>query len=513
MTSGVKHTYKYVKEYIESYEYTLLSTEYLNDTTKLTIMCPHGHIYDVTFNSFKRGTRCKKCVGNEKHSQKYIENECIKRGYKLLNEYVNGKTKLILEDREGYLYSVTWDSFGQGCNPLRFSRFNLYTIRNIKLWIKTNAVGYELLSTEFKNAGKDKLLFRCPEGHEFPMSWHNLQQGNRCPICAGKQVTPENCVAVTDTWMIPYFKNKEDAYIHSHGSNDIIEVKCPHCGKEKKMTINKIYTRKSIGCNCGDGTSYPEKFVMSMLDQSKIEYTKEYSPLWSNKKRYDFYLPDYNCIIETHGEQHYKQSTRGRSLQEEQENDRYKKELALENGIDYYIVLDCRESNLKYIKNSILESELNNLFNLSQVYWLKCDEFAISNRVKEVCDYWHLHNEINNEELTTTNVAKTFKLNICTIIDYLRKGTKLKWCNYNSELEQKKASSKSGKLNGKPVEIFKDGKSLGVFFSCVELERQSEKLFGIKLLQGGISSVCRGEQNTHRGYTFKYISKEEYEKK
>lgn len=33
------------------------------------------------------------------------------------------------------------------------------------------------------------------------------------------------------------------------------------------------------------------------------------------------------------------------------------------------------------------------------------------------------------------------------------------------------------------------------------------------MLQGGISSVCHGKQKTHRGYTFKYISKEEYEER
>ena len=60
---------------------------------------------------------------------------------------------------------------------------------------------------------------------------------------------------------------------------------------------------------------------------------------------------------------------------------------------------------------------------------------------------------------------------------------------------------------------FKDGKSLGIFESCTELSKQSEKTFGIKLLCSAISSVCHGKQKTHRGYTFKYISKEEYEER
>lgn len=67
-------------------------------------------------------------------------------------------------------------------------------------------------------------------------------------------------------------------------------------------------------------------------------------------------------------------------------------------------------------------------------------------------------------------------------------------------------SGKNGKSTGKPVEIFKDEKSLGVFPSCCELERQSEELFGVKLLQGNISAVCRGEWNQYYGFTFRYTN-------
>ena len=47
-----------------------------------------------------------------------------------------------------------------------------------------------------------------------------------------------------------------------------------------------------------------------------------------------FYLPKYNCIIETHGLQHYEESSMtSRSLQEEIDNDLFKQEMALKNGI------------------------------------------------------------------------------------------------------------------------------------------------------------------------------------
>lgn len=434
-------------------------------------------------------------------TQEEIEKEIKKRGYMLMDKYINSSIKMTLKDKEGFLYSITWDNFKHNKNPMKFYKNNPYTIQNIKLWMKVNAVGYKLLSEKYIN-NHDKLLFQCPKGHEFSMCWRDFKQGHRCNICAGRCVTTDNCISTTDSWMIKYFKNKEDVYIHTSQSNQKVSVVCPNCGKEKEMIISSIYKHKSICCTCSDGTSYPEKFTMELLNQLNVKYVTQLSKTlfsWCDKYKYDFYLHDYNCIIETHGGQHYKQSTRGRSLQEEQENDKLKKELALNNGISNYVELDCRYSKLEYIKNSILNSELNNLFNLNNIDWVQCEEFALSNKVKQVCDYWREHNEINNEDLTTTDISRIFNLSVTTIQRYLNKGVKLGWCNYDNT----KGIQKKNK-GGKPVEIFKNSKSLGVFESCSELERQSEKLFGIKLNNRKIASVCRGERPHHKGYTFKY---------
>lgn len=145
------------------------------------------------------------------------------------------------------------------------------------------------------------------------------------------------------------------------------------------------------------------------------------------------------------------------------------------------------------------------MFDLSNIDWFKCEEFALSNKVKQTCDYWREHNEINNEGLTTTDIGKIFNLNKNTIARYLKKGKILGWCNYDSKEESLKIGIKVGVLSGKPVEVFKNGESLGVFPSCSELERQSEKLFGVKLLNSNISQVCNGKKSQYKGFTFKYI--------
>ena len=178
-----------------------------------------------------------------------------------------------------------------------------------------------------------------------------------------------------------------------------------------------------------------------------------------NDKRYDFYF-EYNnekYIVETHGEQHYVHSfigCGGDTVDKVQKNDEFKKELALANGIkeDNYIIIDCRSSTLDWIKdndNGILNSRLNGLFDLSQIDWLKVEEFALSNRVKEACE---LKN--SNSNLTTNKIGKLMG-GYCkgTIQNWLQQGNKLGWCNYNAKEEMRK--NKGGK-NAKPVEIFRD---------------------------------------------------------
>ena len=101
-----------------------------------------------------------------------------------------------------------------------------------------------------------------------------------------------------------------------------------------------------------------------------------------------------------------------------------------------------------------------------------------------------------------------------TIREWLKIGNENGFCEYNPKEEMIKNMIKNNKMYcSKPIEIFKNGLSLGIFISASELERQSEKIFGDKLLQGSISMVCTGKKLYYKGYTFKYITKEEYNKR
>ena len=268
--------------------------------------------------------------------------------------------------------------------------------------------------------------YKCLEcGNEDWSTEHHYKEGNGCNVCGKfpkKLVLGINTIWDKARWMCDLGISEEDAKNNFPQSANKIEVVCPLCGNKKKCQIRNVYNNKSIGCICDDKQSYPEKFMYSIFKQLDIEFETQYSPKWIKGKRYDFYIPKFNAIIEVHGEQHYNYTGRGRSLQEEQENDKLKEEIALNNGINY-IVIDCRKSELDWIKDNILKSKLNNLFDLDNINWFKCEKFAISNNlIKIACEY-----KKNNPNMTCAEIGRIIGYERHAIKRWIEKGKKLNW--------------------------------------------------------------------------------------
>ena len=339
----------------------------------------------------------------------------------------------------------------------------------------------------------------------------SLERGSGCSCCCSSpQIVVKDINSIysniNNIWMIKFLKNIKDIYNHNVTSSDKVQVICPNCKGEKEIQISTLYTRHSIGCRCDDNQPYPEKFMHNVLTQLCLNFQTQLTKTnfsWCKNYRYDFYfeLNGEQYIVETHGSQHYKESGQGRTLKEEQENDKLKKKLALTNGIksENYIIIDCRKSELKWIKQNLLNSKLNELFNLNIIDWLNAEEFACCNLVKIICDYKMKYN------CSVSELSDIFKYDKTTIRNWLKSGVDLKWYDYCAKDENAKSGKINSKLNCKPIEILKNGISLGCFESATELERQSEKLFGVKLGHSAIARVCNGKKMQYKEFTFKYI--------
>lgn len=269
--------------------------------------------------------------------------------------------------------------------------------------------------------------------------------GTRCPYCAGNKVLKGfNDLWTTHPEIANCLVDRDIGYRISYSGHSKQDFICPKCGCCIKGVRVRDAIRYNLSCPCcSDGVSYPERFVSNMLRQLKIRYKHDGITSWSGLKRYDFYIEDLSLIIETHGEQHYDENKQwANSLEELQLNDQCKMELAVSNGIKHYIVLDCRESDADFIRASILNSELVELFDLSMIDWKKCAADSCKSNVVMACDLW------NSGIHSAKEISEIMCLTRTTIINYLNKGTKYGICDYDGK-EQMRLSMARNTNNGK----------------------------------------------------------------
>jgi hypothetical protein len=370
----------------------------------------------------------------------------------------------------------------------------LYKVGNI---IEVNSGKLEILKQVSRNKGKFRYLCRClNDNYEFESYESNLSIGYGCPVCAGQKIMKGvNDVATTDTWMVSLFKNIEDAYIYSHYCEKEVEFICPICKEIINNKICNVFANKSISCpSCSDGISFPNKIMFNLLTQIQVDFINEYNPDWAKPRKYDFYIPSMNLIIEMDGGLGHGNNDNlmnGQTKEESKQIDDYKDKLAEEYGIEKPIRIDCDYSNMEtrfeYIKQNILDNKrLNKLFNLINIDWDIILRNSCSSIVKKT---W----ELFNKGYDTNRISRELKISDGTIRVYLKRGNKLNECDYKSDealIEGRKLGVKRMlEITSKKII---DTNNMDVFPSISEMERTK------KLGKGTISNYCSGKNNTIR---------------
>jgi len=179
-------TYEHVREFIESEGYSLLSKEYKNNMTKMDVICSKGHQYKTTWANFRQGYRCNVCsINNRRFTYKEVKEHIESTGYKFLSkEYKKIDDKITLMCIKGHIYNVTYNHFKRGRRCHICSGSKKYDYDDIKQKMKNEE--YKLISKRYNNAF-GKLDIICPYNHEFKMRWNDFQQGHRCPKCVNKE--------------------------------------------------------------------------------------------------------------------------------------------------------------------------------------------------------------------------------------------------------------------------------------------------------------------------------------
>jgi len=223
---------KFIKIEFAKENYKLLTTEYINNSQKLEYICPKGHKHSISWNKWQYGRRCPFCyIESErglatKKTIGYVKREFEKKGYKLLTgKYINARQKLDYVCPQGHKHSITWDGWTSGHRCPYCAGVVKPTIEFIKSeFAKEN---YILLTTKYKN-NRQKLKYKCPNGHQHNISWGSWISGHRCIYCSYIKLSETKRASIKN---IKFEFEKEGynlltgGYINAHQKLDCI---CPN---------------------------------------------------------------------------------------------------------------------------------------------------------------------------------------------------------------------------------------------------------------------------------------------
>lgn len=436
------------------------------------------------------------------HDQYVIELNNTNPNLETLERYINGSTPIMHKCK---ICDYKWPIrprnvlHGDGC-PNCSKRRKRKHIEYVEEVAQLNP-NIEVIGTYVNR--HTKILHKCKiDGYEWNPDPGRILSGGGCPVCSHRTIGKnfENSIWTSEyrDLFAKYMTEEQMKQIMPNSGKKTTMI-CPDCGKQKLISPNNLFQTHNLGCECSDNISYPNKFIYAMLNQLDIAYIPECIFEWSDKKRYDIYIPSLNCIIENHGIQHYENSfssAGGKTLEEEQANDTYKRNMALKNGIFNYIVLDCRQSDMDWIQNSVKCSLLSQFFDLSAINWDKCNEFACSNLVKTAAKLW-------NNGLGVYKIVNEMHLSDATVVRYLKRANKCGLCDYTKENSYKRMGESNRGSNHHMARIAIQLTNELQIIRLWKCMTDAELELHINMKQ--ISRCCYDHKRTAGGYLWRFL--------
>ena len=341
----------------------------------------------------------------------------------------------------------------------------------------------------------------------FSKAESGMKRGTGCPFCTNQKIL----VGFNDMWttnpdLASMLKDPEDGYKYSAGSNVKLDWICPDC-KTEILQKSPRYIIDLCGgvlpCkNCGNGVSYPNRLMFNILTELGIDFLPEQSFTWSQRKVYDFVV-NADTIIEMHGLQHYEDGF-SRSAKEQQKIDKLKYDLAMKNGIKNYIIIDSRVSDVNFIFNNILNSQLSRMFDLSI---LNIDEIDAKSRKKFLFALTDCLNA-NGQDVQAT--AEELKIDISTVYKYIHIAEDLGLLEFDWEESFKRRTVKIFNTfyhnHANPLLCIENGAAFG----NTKYFRDNEYSVFNKFISVGAAYKSIQTGRPYCGYTFKHISHEEF---
>ncbi len=278
-------------------------------TTKelVSLKCEKDHCWNGRYVNLKKGYWCKKCSDDKKRfkPEDIINLAVVKGGECLsdLNCYTNcQKEKLLWRCSEGHEWRTTVFSVKQGGWCKKCS-CNSGSLEEVQNYAESK--GGKCLSTFYKNT-KTFLEFQCSEGHKWTTNLGNIRFSKPwCSKCNN---------------MGPYTKKDMEELANKKGGKflskkytkytDKFLWECEYQHQWMTSAQSVLKDRWCPRCNEKRTQSKGSSLIQNYLDENQIIFMKEKEfdgCSYKKNLRFDFWLPDEEILVEYDGIQHFEE--------------------------------------------------------------------------------------------------------------------------------------------------------------------------------------------------------------
>lgn len=343
-------------------KYDYSKVNYISSKDKVIIICNKcKNEFIQTAHNHLCGQGCPNCKGGVKYTQeqfieKVREIHGDRYGYNKVN-YINSSTPVILNcDIHGDFEIKPVDILqGCGCKECNPSPYKKYTTESfIEAAKKVHGEDkYDYSEVNYVNINTPVKLICNKCKKEFTQRPHDHLYGHGCSECnGGVNINTEE-----------FIRRAKLIHKDTYGYDEVEYVNCTTPVKIICNSHGPFWQQPSIhlsncGCpSCGD------RFILEVdielyCKDNNINIIKQYTWDWLKYKRkqhVDFYLPDFNAVIECQGLQHFKPTEffdKKYTFEERVKMDDNKRNLCLEHGLRvfYYsnIIKTKSDSDFEY---------------------------------------------------------------------------------------------------------------------------------------------------------------------
>jgi hypothetical protein len=273
-------------------------------------------------------------MANKVHGNKHNYNKVV---------YINNHTKVIIICPKHGKFMQTPNNHLAGKSCPKCGGSKKLTIKQfIFKAIKIYGNKYDYHEFDYKNSRTPSTIM-CNCGRKFKQTADNHLRKHGCPRCGGKERLVKKSFIIRAK-LVHKNKYRYDKIYYINNKTKI-NIYCKKCKLYFKQAPDNHLSGK--GCpHCKK--SKGEILVAKILDLKNIKYIKQktftdcINPKTNHRLIYDYYLPKQKILIEYNGEQHYRKIGRWHnskhSFTSQQYRDKIKKEYALKNGYNFIVI-------------------------------------------------------------------------------------------------------------------------------------------------------------------------------